>query len=199
MVNSLRKITVADDVLPPDTKLSPSIKCLGIVIDSTISWRDHIDNLQQKLSKICYLLKQLMNISNISVALAAYNGYFKSILNYGIVLWGSSVHCHCLFLLQKRAIRILSRVSSRTSCKSLFIKHKILTIYSMYVLEMLNFVHCNKNKFDFSSNDFRITRQTNSMITILLLSNGARTICVVNYTTSFHSNSKILIEIISKV
>ena len=42
--------------------------------------------------------------------------------------------------MQKRVVRILAGVSSRTSCRNLFKEFKILTIASLYILEVTCFI-----------------------------------------------------------
>ncbi|PSN44585.1 hypothetical protein C0J52_25047 [Blattella germanica] len=67
-------------------------------------------------------------------------------LNYGILLWGNHSSAKSLFILQKRAIRIIHGAPPRTHCKPLFIKLGILTLPSMYVLASLLHVKRNINQ-----------------------------------------------------
>ncbi|PSN52629.1 hypothetical protein C0J52_14595, partial [Blattella germanica] len=64
----------------------------------------------------------------------------------GILLWGNHSSAKSLFILQKRAIRIIQGAPPRTHCKPLFIKLGILTLPSMYVLASLLHVKRNINK-----------------------------------------------------
>jgi len=70
---------------------------------------------------------------------------FQAILRSGILLWGgikgdSSIR---VFKIQKRVVRLLSGVSLRTSCKQLFKKLNILTMASLYILEVTCFIRKN--------------------------------------------------------
>ncbi|PSN53845.1 hypothetical protein C0J52_09964 [Blattella germanica] len=55
-------------------------------------------------------------------------------MNYGVLLWGNHTSAHHIFLLQKRAVRLIYGVSQTIYCKQLFIKSNILTLPSMFVL-----------------------------------------------------------------
>lgn len=70
----------------------------------------------------------------------AYYAYAFSWLNYGIILWGNSTDIEDIFILQKKCIRTLANITAPDSCKPYFIKFKILTLTSIYILEICKFV-----------------------------------------------------------
>ena len=74
--------------------------------------------------------------------------YFHSLLSYGILFWGSSHITRDVFRIQKRALRIITNNSRRTSCRPLFKKLNILTLTSQYIYSILIFVAENKNQFE---------------------------------------------------
>ncbi|PSN57239.1 hypothetical protein C0J52_05007 [Blattella germanica] len=78
--------------------------------------------------------------------LTVYYGHVYPHLNYGILLWGNHSSAKSLFILQKRAIRVIHGAPPRTHCKPLFIKLGILTLPSMYVLASLLHVKRNINR-----------------------------------------------------
>ncbi|PSN36764.1 hypothetical protein C0J52_26089, partial [Blattella germanica] len=61
------------------------------------------------------------------VRVVIYYGHVYPHLNYGILLWGNHSSAKSLFILQKRAIRIIHGAPPRTHCEQLFIKLGILT------------------------------------------------------------------------
>lgn len=63
------------------------------------------------------------------------------------MLWGNSVNAKDLFLLQKRCIRVLSNIRNEESCRPHFIKLKILTLTSLYILEACKFVRKYKHLY----------------------------------------------------
>ena len=82
-----------------DTKLDT--KFLGIIVDSTLQWKAHIDSLLIKLNAACYALRTLKPVVSQQVLVMVYFVYFHSIMSYGIIFWGSSPHCINIFRLQK--------------------------------------------------------------------------------------------------
>uniref|UniRef100_A0A023EYV3 Putative rna-directed dna polymerase from transposon x-element reverse transcriptase n=1 Tax=Triatoma infestans TaxID=30076 RepID=A0A023EYV3_TRIIF len=69
---------------------STSTNFLGIILDSGISWKNHISELNSKLSKVIYLLRSLKDELRAETLRTAYFGLFHSKLSYGIVLWGGA-------------------------------------------------------------------------------------------------------------
>lgn len=133
--------------------LSNKIECaktyplLGINIDSNINWKDHIANISTKLSRFTYALHELKKYTDVKTALSAYYAYAHAWLQYGIVVWGNSTNVPNLFLLQKKCVRIIANVDNMTSCKPYFKQYKILTLTSIYILEISNFVKKNLHMF----------------------------------------------------
>ena len=105
------------------------------------------------MSKLCFALRTSRNLIDDNVARIMYFAYFYPVLKYGILFWGMSKNYKRVFILQKRAIRILANVSRTTSCKPLFRALKIMTLPCMYIYEILL-------QFRMSLNNYK----TNSMI-----------------------------------
>jgi hypothetical protein len=124
-----------------------STKFLGVIIDSSLKWKDHISEISNKLNRFTYALYNLKKCTDLKSSLSAYYAYAHAWLQYGIVLWGNSTNIINLFRLQKRCIRILVNVNSMVSCKSYFVKLKILTLVSIYILEICIFVKNNLSLF----------------------------------------------------
>jgi hypothetical protein len=97
-----------------------SVKFLGITVDSGLSWSCHISQLCSRLSRICYALRTLQPLLDPSVLLMVYYGYFFSSMTYGIEAWGSSPYAYKVFLVQKRAVRIICGLPPLHSCRGLF-------------------------------------------------------------------------------
>jgi hypothetical protein len=74
-----------------------------------------------------------------------YFSYFHSIVTYGIIFWGNSVHSQYIFKIQKRIIRLIANLGVRDSCRCVFKKLGILLLYSQYALLM--FVVKNRDLF----------------------------------------------------
>ena len=118
-------------------------KFLGIYIDSKLKFEPHINILNSKISSNCFALRVLSKEVGETVARNAYFALVESYLRYGISFWGtcSGYLFQSVFVLQKRALRYVCQVGMRDSCKPLFIKEKILTLPSLFVLETVCLLH----------------------------------------------------------
>jgi hypothetical protein len=109
-----------------------SLKFLGIQLDSHLNWKNHIDQINPKLSAAGYMVRQMYYICNNNTLRSIYFAYFHSIASYGIIFWGNSSNSMKIFTLQKRIIRIMVGAYPRTSCRKLFKKLEILTVPKQY-------------------------------------------------------------------
>jgi hypothetical protein len=113
--------------------VTDTIKFLGLHLDSHLSWKSHTNVLVRKRSSVCYVMRKLSNIVNIVTLRIVYFAYFQSLVNYGIIFWGSSSTMHNTFLMQKRIIRIM------------------LTVPSLYIYALMMFVVNNPDSFQSNS------------------------------------------------
>jgi hypothetical protein len=103
-----------------------NIKFLGVIIDS----KQHIDDIIPKLNKVCFAIRSVKPFMSLEVMRLIYFSYFHSVLLYGIIFWGNSVHSKYIFKIQKRTIRIITNAGIRYSCQDWFKKWQILPFYS---------------------------------------------------------------------
>ena len=122
---------------------------LGVTLDSNLNFSEHINNLCNKLSKATFALRLVRKHCTLEAAKIAYYGYFQSNMNYGLLFWGSAPECYVnrVFILQKRALRGICQLAPDAPCRNLFILHRILTLPSLYILEILMFVKKNPHRF----------------------------------------------------
>jgi exonuclease III len=121
---------------------------LGVWVDGSLGWSRHIVELSERLCKACYVLRNLRNIVDEPALRSAYFAYFNSILSYGIILWGCSGQTSSIFKIQKKAIRIISGKPPGYSCRNLFPRWRLLTVYDLYILKISIFVHRHLNEFN---------------------------------------------------
>jgi hypothetical protein len=110
-----------------------NFKLLGPHNDKHLNWQRHIEKLLPKLSAVCYTIRKLSSVLNTEVLRTVYFENFHSLLEYGIIFWGKSSHIGYIFLLQKRIIRIMVRVTSR--------KLDILTLPCLYIYLLIYVVN----------------------------------------------------------
>ena len=102
---------------------SPKIRYLGLNFDKTLSWKHHIFELRKKLSRavgILYKMRTLNTPKN--VLLSLYHSLFHSHMSYGICIYGiaESQYISKIILIQKRAIRIISKAPFNAHTEPLF-------------------------------------------------------------------------------
>lgn len=122
-------------------------KFLGIILDKNFSWKPQINKKCKMINSFVYPIRRLAAVVNKETALIAYHGYVASVLRYGLLLWGNSYDIERLFISQKKCIRAICNKPPLTSCKQLFDELKVLTLPSLYILEMSKFVKSNFNLF----------------------------------------------------
>jgi hypothetical protein len=120
---------------------SRNVKFLGIVIESSCTWKAHIAQLLPKLCKACFLMRVIKLIMSIETLKVAYSSYFYSLMtSYGIIFWGNSSFSMQIFRIQKRIIRVMSGLRPRDSCRQAFRDWGILPLQSQYISFLLIFV-----------------------------------------------------------
>ena len=123
-----------------------STKFLGIIIESSLTWRKHIDYINSELHFLGYILHSLRSVL-LKIIKQVYTSYVHSILNYGIIFWGNSSYFRTIFITQKRIVRIIMKAKARDSCREMFSKLGILTLYSQYIFSTLMVVIRHKDIF----------------------------------------------------
>ena len=99
---------------------------LGILIDSNLSWKFHIDYICQKVSKTVGIIAKLRHFVPRHVLLTLDRSLILTYISYGICSWGhaAETHFHKLLVLQKRALRLMFFTDPRTHAVPLFLKKK---------------------------------------------------------------------------
>ena len=128
------------------------VKYLGILIDSTLSWKFHINELGKKLSRVIGLMYKLRNFVSKETMVSIYYSLVYPYLLYGIPVWGSAsmTSLTTLHIIQKKIIRLITfndkievPYGPLKHTPPLFCELKILTIFDVFKLEV--------NKFTFST------------------------------------------------
>ena len=73
-----------------EIKRSISIKFLGVMVDEHLNWKDHINVIENKLSKNLGLLHKAKQFLNAKAIKSLYLSFIHSYLTYGYVVWCST-------------------------------------------------------------------------------------------------------------
>ena len=99
-----------------------SQKLLGVHIDETLSWNQHIDYLCSIISSRISLLRQLSYYVPENIQKMFYQSYVIPLIDYGSSSWGSTTkqNIERINKLQKRAARIILKVDYITPSVEMF-------------------------------------------------------------------------------
>ena len=85
-----------------------STRLLGLIIDSSLSWKDRITELTPKLNKACYAIRAIRPFISLDVMKMIYFSYVHSLISYGIIFWSNFYFSGSIFKIQKIIIRIIT-------------------------------------------------------------------------------------------
>uniref|UniRef100_A0A3B5QMN0 Reverse transcriptase domain-containing protein n=1 Tax=Xiphophorus maculatus TaxID=8083 RepID=A0A3B5QMN0_XIPMA len=102
-------------------------KYLGLWLDSTYSWKTHLDNLETKYKKVINLLKAVAGNNwgaDRQSLLSIYRALMRSIIDYGSIIYGAAAKTSLQKIdrLQCRALRICTGAAKTTPINALLIE-----------------------------------------------------------------------------
>ena len=102
------------------------IRYLGILIDSNLSWKFHIDYVCQKVSKTIGIIAKLRHFVPRHVLLTLYGSLILPYISYGICESGHAAETdlHKLPVFQKRVLRLMFFAEPRTHAVPFFFRNK---------------------------------------------------------------------------
>ena len=136
-----RKISIRVD----NTVLEQKSECkfLGIIIDDQLNWKAHINYISSKISKTIAILRLLKYTFPKHILRTLYMSLIYPYFIYCNVIWGATdkTLIEPLIILQKKAIRIISRVYYNEHTDPLFTSLNLLKLPQLYDLNCLLFIY----------------------------------------------------------
>jgi hypothetical protein len=117
------------------------------MVNDTLSWDAHIDQLLPRMNTSCYALRTIKALVSREALRMLYFAYVHPILTYGIIFWGNTPNSTKVFRMQKKILRIMTNLKRTDSCREVFRTMDILPFYSQYIFSLLLYVVNNKNQF----------------------------------------------------
>lgn len=115
------------------------IKYLGLTIDSTLKFQEHINTLSNRLRKLIYVFKTLRNVTDDKIKKMVYYALAQSLITYCITSWGGAPKSTLLKL--ERAQRVILKVSLslpyRYPTALLYQKAKVLTVRQLFIQQTI--------------------------------------------------------------
>ena len=109
------------------------VKYLGVIIDSNLNWKYHMDNIAYKISKAICIIARLRHFVPLSTLNSIYRCLIHPYTTYGIVVWEntSKKYLDEILKLQKRALRRMYFENCKEYAIPPFVKSKILPIHML--------------------------------------------------------------------
>ena len=153
-----------------------SVKFLGVFLDEHLSWKNHIQYLNGKISNSLFIMNRVKRIIPKDTLKTIYYALIYPYLTYGLLAWGHTIHNdhNTLFLKQKRALRLINKAPYNSHTDPLFRTSNILKIKDLYEQKSLLFmIQFEKKQLPISFNTIfqhnrerhpeRPTRQSNQI------------------------------------
>uniref|UniRef100_A0A1Y1K185 Reverse transcriptase domain-containing protein n=1 Tax=Photinus pyralis TaxID=7054 RepID=A0A1Y1K185_PHOPY len=143
---------------------STTVKFLGVVLDDTLSWISHNENLIKQLNTECYRVRYLRYYLDVKQLRMFYFACIESRLRYGLCLWGRSSTFNQVFVTQKRIVRCTCGANYTQPCRPIFTKLRILPLPYLYILEVCKIIFKNKHQLPHNCDIHKYhTRNTNDL------------------------------------
>ena len=120
-----------------------TIKFLGIIIDNRLTWKPHLENIINKISKFTGIFYRIKNCCNVDCLILMYYSLVYPNLMYCSALWGGAYKTYIdkLFVSQKKLIRVITDSNRYDHTAPLFLKHNLLKVHDIISYQTLVFVY----------------------------------------------------------
>ena len=116
-----------------EIKREQSLKFLGVLIDENLTWKNHIELLENKIEKNIGVLFKPSKLLNTRCLKNIYFALIHSYISYADIAWGSSFKSglNKIYLKQKQATRMIFRKDRLTHARPLMNRLKALNVYQI--------------------------------------------------------------------
>jgi len=127
----------------------PKIKFLGVLIDHFLSFKEHIQNLNSKLSTGLFFLRSVKNVLIEKALKSLYYSLIHCHIIYAIHVYSSANDglLNSIFKKQKMALRIITNSRYNSHTEPLFKKLRILQFPQLCTYFKIQFMHSFKQEF----------------------------------------------------
>ena len=124
-------------------KRTSHIKFLGVILDESLTWNQHIDELCNKLKSLFHVFYNIRNYLSTENIKTIYFTLIYSRIKYGISLYGQAGKAKFkrIQTLQNQLLKVLSGKKYRFSTNELHKELNILKVEDIAKQEILTFVH----------------------------------------------------------
>ena len=132
--NYQNTLTVQNEAMPRNT----CCKYLGVLIDSKLTFRDHLIYVVKKLNKFCGLIYRVRDIYPIKCLLLFYNAYAKSVICYGLLVYGRAAKTNLtkIEMAQRRIIRAILFKKKFDSLQNILHQTTLNTVFELFIQDV---------------------------------------------------------------
>ena len=125
-----------------------SIKYLGVIIDSNLLWKSQVSYIGKKIKQNIGILSKLRYFVNSDILVKLYYALIYPFLTYGLISWGNtySSTTQPLFILQKRAMRVMTFSKFHEHSSPIFKRLNIVKLPDLVFLNIAVFMHKFHNR-----------------------------------------------------
>lgn len=133
-------------------------KYLGVIIDETLRWSEHIKLVTNRVRKSIYIFYRLRHLINQNLLIKIYLALVESVIGYGIIGWGGvfETHAHSLIIAQKYVLKVLLHKNIRYPTVKLFLDTKMLNVKQLYLYRSVKFLKNYAHLFEKNKTDFNL-------------------------------------------
>ena len=139
---------VLPDLFINDVKIKSenSMKFLGVMIDENVTWKTHVELVENKISKSVGILFKASRSLNSKSLRSIYFALVHPYINYANIAWASTNKTYLKRILgkQKQAARIISSDDISILSRFLMKELNILNVYQINILQHLLFIQSQK-------------------------------------------------------
>ena len=125
-----------------------SVKFLGVYIDNSLTWKSHINHVCKKMSKSIGVIFRSRFFLTEKTLLSLYYTLVYPYISYCSTVWTSTypTNLNRIYLLQKRAVRAITKSDYLAHSAPLFSRLNVLDIYQVNSFHVGKFMYNYQNR-----------------------------------------------------
>ena len=118
-------------------------KFLGVLIDKSLTWKYHVDYIASRIRRVVGIISRVRHSIPLNTLIQIYRFLIFPYTYYGISAWGQAaqVYLSKVFILQKRALRLMFFSGNRSHAIPLFVSTNVLSLKMLYFETVCSLMH----------------------------------------------------------
>lgn len=123
----------------PDLVLTDTVKYLGVMLDSNLNFRHHLELVTGRIRKLLFVFKTLRHLTDHKILKLVYLSLCQSLLGYCISSWGGAHKTHLLRLerAQRAVLKVAAFLPFLFPTTELYNFWKVLTVRQLFILSVV--------------------------------------------------------------